>query len=318
MSRIPDAFSVTTDSKPSSPVHRFSHVAMASVFEILIAGEDAEYARQAADAAFAELDNLHHELNRYSSTSDISQINALHAGQGVRVGIATMDCIKAAAKVNAETGGAFDVTIGSLLACWRDPDKKPRTPTEEELAAARARTGMYLLDIRESEHLVGVKADGVSIDLGGVGKGYAVDQMVALLKEWSIKAALVNGGTSSVLAFGAPPGRDGWRVSLRDPEDESQTLGSVLLKERSLSGSAMPPGNPHIIDPRTGRPAAANVGSWAAATSATITDCLSTAFFIMSPAEVEAYVRNHPDTSAMLITKDSSGRKVLRFGKWES
>ena len=127
--------------EPAGPIiHRFAHEAMATAFEVMIIGQDAEYARQASKAAFEELDRLHLELNRFDPTSDVSQINASRAGQKVRVGLATIACLKAAAEANADTGGAFDVTVGALVACWRNKDKTPRTPTAEELAAARART----------------------------------------------------------------------------------------------------------------------------------------------------------------------------------
>jgi thiamine biosynthesis lipoprotein len=160
-------------------------------------------------------------------------------------------------------------------------------------------------------------ADGVKIDLGGIGKGYAVDQMMALLKVWGIDAALVHGGMSSVLAMGAPPGRGGWLVSLRTPEGPDDFLGTLLMKDRSLSGSAQPPGRGHIIDPRTATLAAGPVATWATGGSATVTDGLSTAFYILKPAEVEAYCRRHPDDGAIVVVKDSSGRKVLRCGKWD-
>ncbi len=317
------SMSLAGEGKSAGPIHRFGHAGMGSVFEVLIAGQEAGYARHAADAAFEELDRLHRELSRFEPSSEVSQINNLRAGQYARVGIAVIECLKTAARVGAETGGAFDVTIGSLLPCWRTDDRKPRTPSNDELAAAKARTGMHLLDIRESEHMVGVRADGVRVDLGGIGKGYAVEQMAGVLKEWSIGTALLHGGMSSIQAMGAPPGRNAWKVSLGDPESDDAVIGAVRLRDRSLSASSCPGGVPRIIDPRTGRPAgiasgaaACTLGSWAAAASATLTDCLSTAFLVLSPAEVEAYCRAHPDVSVILIVKDSGGRKTLRYGEW--
>jgi thiamine biosynthesis lipoprotein len=316
MSRSPAAFALEPHGKAGSPVYRFAHNAMASFFEVIIAGQDQRYARQAAEAAFDECDRLERELSRFLPGSDVSQINCLRAGQFVRVGVATMECLTAAAKANAETRGVFDVTIGALLACFRGKDGGMRQPSAEEIAAAKARTGMHLLDIRPGEFLVGVRADGVKVDLGGIGKGYAVDQMMALLKEWGIEAALVHGGMSSVLAIGAPPGEKGWPVALRTPEGQDDGLGTLLLRDRSLSGSAQPQGRGFIIDPRTATPAAGPVAAWAVADTATRTDCLSTAFFILKPSEVEEYCLRHPDDGAIVVVKDSSGRKVLRCGKW--
>jgi thiamine biosynthesis lipoprotein ApbE len=117
-------------------------------------------------------------------------------------------------------------------------------------------------------------------------------------------------------------------VSVRDPGPAGGSLATVRLKDRSLSGSAQPPGRPHIIDPRQGRPAAGNLAAYAAAgpagvaagAPATLTDCLSTAFLVMSPDEVKAYCQMHPQVSAIVVVKDagdSSGRRVVRFGQWE-
>jgi len=324
MTQPPAAFALEPHGQARSAIHRFSHSAMASLFEVMIAGQDQRYARQAAEAAFDECDRLERELSRFIPGSDVSQINSLAAGEYVRVGVATMECLTAAAKVNAETGGVFDVTVGALIGCFRGTGGAMRQPSAEEIAAAKARTGMHLLDIRPSEFLVGVRADGVRIDLGGIGKGHAVDQMMALLREWGIESALVHGGMSTVLAIGAPPGRQGWRVSLRLPEGpqvEGSTcrddVGTMLLKDGSLSGSAQPPGRGHIIDPRTATLAAGPVAVWAAADTATLTDCLSTAFYILKPAEVEEYCRRHPGVGGIVVVKDSSGRRVLRYGKWE-
>jgi FAD:protein FMN transferase len=313
-----------TSPEAAAPVHRFADEAMNTTFEIFIAGEPNEYARQAAAAAFEELQRLHLELNRYDPTSDISQINALKGGERIRVSLATFECLKAAAQANAETGGAFDPTIGALLACWRNKDKTPRTPTDTELAAAKARTGMHLVELVEDDHSVGLRADGVRIDLGGVGKGFAVDRMMAILREWSIKTALVHGGRSSILAMGAPPpapavgDERGWKLAIRMDTGATPPLGYVYLKDRSLSGSAEPAARPHIIDPRKGRPAEANVDAWVVADTAALTDCLSTAFVVMSPEESADYCKRHPGVSAMLLPRGADRSKTIHLGTWET
>ena len=292
-------------------LHRFAHEAMGAAFEIFIAGEEHEYARQASAAAFEELDRLEGELSRFQTASDVSQINALKAGQAVRVGLATFECLKTAAGVHADTGGAFDVTIGRLLEVWRPKDGSKPNPSADQLAEARARTGMHLVVLDEADHAVGVRAGGLRIDLGGIGKGYAVDQMRALLREWSVETALVHGGQSTVYGMGRVPGKGGWPVALKGPKGKD--LGTVRLKDRALSGSGSPPGQQHILDPRSGRPAEGNLGAWAVTPKATLADALSTAFLVMSPKDVEQYCKSHPAVSGMLLPVDG---KVVRFGKW--
>jgi thiamine biosynthesis lipoprotein len=306
---------------------------MGSVFEVLIAGEEPEYARQAAGAAFEELARLEHELSRFEPASDVAAINALGAGESVRVGLATFECLKAAAEVGAETAGAFDVAIGALAALWRGQDGQPREPSDADLADARARSGMDLVVLNEAEHAVGLRVAGVQIDLGGIGKGYAVDRMMAILKEWSLSAALIHGGLSSVLAIGSPPvvpgqrrgkpGREGWSVALRDPEGGGASLGTVCLRNQSLSGSASAPGRAPILDPRRLSPATENLAAWATCGSAALSDCLSTAFVVMSAAEVAEYGGRHPEVSGLLMPLDGGGprrtqgrSRLVGVGQW--
>ncbi len=326
----PKALSVAARrSRPAGRIHRLSHRAMGTSFDIFVAGRELSYAQAAAEEAFGELDRLEQELSRFNPASDVSQINRLARGQSVAVGHATIECLRTAARIHAETGGAFDATIGRLTACWKTRSGGARTPTGDDLdpfwGDALSRTGMNLLEIDESRHAVGVKADGVRIDLGGIGKGYALEQMAAILRDWDIESALVSSGGSTVLALGVPTssdspaaGRRGWKVSLGDASAPVGIIGSVRIRGRALSGSAAPPDDRHIIDPRTGRPVTDKLGAWAAAPSAAVADALSTAFMVMSPDEVEAYCKKHRDVSAILTTVEPGGRHVHQFGKWEA
>jgi len=337
MNEWPMAMAIEADRESSGPVHRFACRAMGSVFEVLIAGEEPEYARQAASAALEELTRLERELSRFEPASDVAAVNALGAGESVRVGLATFECLKAAAQTSDETAGAFDVAIGALAACWCGQDGRTPAPSDDELADARARSGMDLVVLNEPEHAVGLKVAGVQVDLGGIGKGYAVDQMTAILRDWSIEAALIHGGLSSVLAIGSPPGREGWSVALRDPEGRGASLGTVCLCDQSLSGSSLRsrsgcyggvgsasvPGRAPILDPRRGRPATGNLAAWAMAGSATLTDCLSTAFVVMSAVEVAEYGGRHPEVSGMLMPLDGGGprltpgrSRLVGVGQW--
>jgi thiamine biosynthesis lipoprotein len=260
-----------------------------------------DYARQAARAAFEEVDRIEKELSRFIASSDVSQINRLRAGESVRVGIATFECLQLAKRVHEETNGAFDVTIGALLGGAKDQSAR--------------HFGMHLLRINETEHSVGVETEGVMIDLGAIGKGYAVDQIAAILHDWSIEDALIHSGESTVLALSS------WEVAMRDPERQEKVLGHVQLHDRALSGSGLLLHGQHIIDARTGRPAEGKRGTWALAPSGAESDALSTAFMVMSTAEVEEYCRAHQDVSAMLVVGAEPGKggyEVKRFGLWNS
>lgn len=309
---------VSSDWAAVANVQRFAHRAMATTFEIVIQHEDKVYARQAADAAFYELDRIEAELSRFVENSDVARINNLPAGRPLLLGLDTFACLKLSKRLHAETHGAFDVTIGWLLDCWCDKDKMWRTPSRDELAFARAHTGMALLDLDETRYTITLAASPIRIDLGGVGKGHGVDKMAEMLAEWSIERALIHGGYSSVLALDAPEGAQGWPVTLSDPQDRRRTLARLHLRRRALSGSGLEKG-PHIIDPRIAMPVEAKTAAWSMAPNAATADALSTAFMIMTLQEVREYCAAHDDddTRALLVVSDSdTPERIVSAGSW--
>jgi thiamine biosynthesis lipoprotein len=312
----PETSYVNSDWASIPDVHRFAHQAMATTFEIIVQSDDKVYARQAADAAFDELDRIEADLSRYIENSDVARINALPAGQPLLLGLDTFACLKVSERIWAETGGAFDVTAGLLLDCWRDKDTRPRTPTSEELAFAHAHTGMALLRLDESQYTVELSASPVRVDLGGVGKGYGVDKMAEMLAEWSIERAVIHGGYSSVLALGAPLGTAGWPVTVSDPRDRRRRLARLRLEHIAVSGSGLEKG-PHIIDPRSARPVEAKIATWSVTPDAATADALSTAFMIMTPQEVKDYCATHDKVRGLLIVAsgDESDR-IIPVGAW--
>ncbi len=312
-----------------SGAHRFSHDGMATAFEVIIIHEDARYAQQAAWAAFDELDKLEQQLSRFVENSDISRISEKTANQPLQIGPATFECLQLCASLYDWTNGAFDITIGSLMDCWlsepslsegRGEDKTMRTPSKGQLKQARQRTGLHLIKLDETEHTVQLLTSPVQIDLGGIGKGYAIDQMAKLLGDWSINTALIQGGCSSVLAISKPNNTKGWHLTLSNPTNHRQTLAHLYLQDRAISGSGLQKGR-HIIDPRTAQPAEGKRAAWACAPTAATADALSTAFMVMSPDQIKQYCLSHSDTLAMVVAKDQTGEvqkdKILRYGLWE-
>ncbi len=302
-------------------LHRFSHPAMATIYEIIIYHKDAEYAAQAAHAAFAEIDRLERELSRFISNSDISRINLLSKSDAMQVGPDAFECLRQCKKLFEETNGAFDITAGFLLNCWINKDKSPRQPSKKEIQDVLSRMGMNYIHLDETTFTVQVMNDGVQIDLGGFGKGYALDQVALLLADWEIENALIHGGRSSVLAIGTHPQADGWPITLSHPANPEKVLETLLLKNRTLSGSGLQKGQ-HIIDPRSGYPVAGKTAAWAASPDGAASDALSTAFMIMSPEEIATYCSTHPNTAGKLITKkikgNEGGEEILTVGSWEN
>jgi thiamine biosynthesis lipoprotein len=284
---------------------------MACDWDFWLCPADAAHLDPAARAAFAEVDRIEGELSRFIQTSDVARINGARAGRAIRVGVETLECLELAAQVHADTGGRFDVTIGGLL-----PRREASAWEPPQAASARA-VGMRLLSIDRARRTVTKLADRLVIDLGAVGKGYALDLAAGLLREWGVTAALLHCGQSTVLALGsppAPPGAQGWTVGLRDAASQARVLGHVVLRDAALSGSGRVVHGDHIIDPLdTTRSADAAVNpspprihaSWALAPSAALSDALSTAFFLLSAEEIAAYCDAHPGVRGIVSTDDS-------------
>ncbi len=313
MTQPPDISFVSSSWDSIAGAHRFSHNAMATVFEIIIIHEDTQYAGQTAQTAFDELDKLEQQLSRFVENSDISQINNLPANQPLVLGLPAFECLRLGISLYERTDGAFDTTVGSLMDCWLGEDKTLLTPSEEKLQQARRRTGSHLIKLDETGHTIQLLDGPVQIDLGGIAKGYAIDKMAELLNEWSIETALINGGGSSVLAIGAPGNTKGWHVTLSNPPDYEQVLADLYLRDRAVAGSGLLKG-PHIINPHTAEPAEGGKAAWASAPDAAIADALSTAFMIMSPDQIEQYCWNHHDILVMVVSENG---EIFRYGCWD-
>lgn len=268
-------------SAPGVRLHRFEHEAMACTFGVCVAGATERYARQAAAAAFAEVDRLEALLSRFVPYSDIARVNALALGEFVRVSLETRECLELASQVYRDTGGAFDVAYRV----------RSRLPTGEPALVFDPQT-----------HSLGVRVARCDLDLGGLGKGFAVDRAVAVLREWNIAAVLVHSGQSTVRALGART----WRVALRAPGSPSAACGTLELRDAALSGSGQGRQPGHIRDPRTGQPSTTSA-TWAVAPSAALSDALSTAFMNMPVADVATYVQRHPAVGAILMPVADAG-----------
>ncbi len=321
MSNRSNRIPVVTVGKSEIEAFCFSHKAMATIYEIYIAHDDGEYAYKAAWEAFTELDRLEQELSRFIENSDISRINQLKKGESARVGPDTFECIKQCAQIYNDTEGAFDITVGHLYECWLNPDKSLRTPEQDEIREALQKTGMNLLALDEAEYKVYALADSIYLDLGGFGKGYAIDKMAQLLVEWEIDSAFIHGGTSSTFGLGVPGQERGWPISLSNPRNHNEIYARLNLNNCALSGSGLQKGQ-HIIDPRYGYPVEGKLAAWASTPDAATSDALSTAFMIMTPDEIQDYCSHHPGTQALILSdiagavsqKQISDKSVFSFG----
>jgi len=286
-------------------VFRFAHFSMGTTFEILIAGADEKYARQVSQSIFAEIDRIERLFNRFDPCSEIGQINSLLPGQSLQVGMETYEVLKTALRISSQTQGAFDINVGSLLKYRRDVISGyggSRADIMNLLELSQTSRG-FVLRIRPYEKDSEYRA--LSLDLGGIGKGYALDRTLDILSDWDIDRALVHGGTSTALAVGSPPDdlteKGGWLVGIGGDWSCPQAPREFFLRNRALSGSGTEVKGKHIIDPRSGMPAKGHLAAWISHPSAAVADALSTAFMVMDTEEVRNFCMIHPDVWALVV-----------------
>jgi thiamine biosynthesis lipoprotein len=237
--------------------------AMGSTYSIAVYGEDRARMEAAVEAAFEEVRRLDRMMSNYRPASELSAINREAGAHPVKV-TAEMFQLLAACKEYSQAGdGAFDITVGPLMKVWGFYKGTGHLPHRAEIRTALAKVGYRHMQLDAAAGTVSFDTPGVELDPGGIGKGYAVDKMAAILKEYGVKVGLVSASGSSIYALGAPPNEKGWKVQIRDPKDASKNVAEVYLKDESMSTS----GNyekffraegkiySHIMDPRTGYPA---------------------------------------------------------------
>ncbi len=288
---------------------RFSRPAMATVFELVFPWATPHADRIAADA-FDVIDRLESQLTVYRDTSEVSRLNRIAHQAPVPVENNLFELLQLCQHLSQQTGGAFDITSGPLIKAWGFYRRQGRVPSDAELAAAMACVGMDKVVLDEPRTSVRFTHPGVEINLGSIGKGYALDRVGAYLRDkYQIENVLLHGGTSSVLAIGDRA----WPVGVRHPNG-SERLGTLVLRDRAMASSGATfqhfesEGRKfgHLLDPRTGQPATGVALAVALAPTAAEADALATAFFVMGIEETRTYCEQHPDVAVLVLSGHSS------------
>jgi thiamine biosynthesis lipoprotein len=299
---------------------------MATRFEIVLHGENPTALRAAGEEALGHVEQLEAQLSLFRASSEIAHLNARAATEPVRVTPGLFALLQQAQKLSAESGGAFDITVGPLVRCWGYMGGQGRLPQPEEVAEARAKVGMGLVQLNPADYTVQFAREGVMLNLGAIGKGYAVERAAEVLREAGVTRALIHGGTSTVQALGTPPGEEYWKIAIETPSpvpDAPPTLlATVPLKDEAMSvsgvwGNSFQAGGRtygHIIDPRTGQPAIGTVLAAVVLPSATETDALSTALLTLGAAGHEAIARLRPGMRTLVVSESGGHLHVEAKG----
>jgi thiamine biosynthesis lipoprotein len=298
---------------------RIHRIAMACRFEVMLSSDDARD-MAAARSALDEVDDLEAVLSVFRASSVVSDLNRRGAREDVTVGADLFALLTRSAELHARTGGAFDVTSTPLSRCWDFATREGRLPADREIEDARAIVGMGHVRLDGAARSVRFARDGVELNFGAIGKGFALDRMGDLLRGRGARRALLSAGYSSVLALGGK-GR-GWPVDLR-PRLASRRVGRLWIKNGAVGTSGA--GEQffeldgqrygHVIDPRTGRPAESVLGASVIAGDAATADALSTAFLIGGPALAQSCCETYPDVLAVLVL-DEPGEPARVFGRY--
>ena len=301
--------------------------AMATRFELVLLGENPVQLRAAGEEALDEIVQIEGLLSLYKPGSEIAQINKRAAEEAVRVTPTTFALLEKARSFWEITAGAFDITIAPLVRCWGFMKGSGIRPTDQQIEEAKEAIGMEHLELDPASSSVRFKRPGMMLDLGSIGKGYALDVAADILKDAGVQNALLHGGTSTIYGLGHDE-LGPWRIAVERPqlpsasipvtsepaEEPAEPLAVIELENEAMSMSAVwgkffiLDGNTygHVIDPRTGWPAQNALLGCVVVDSATDSDALSTGVLLGSGPEIENLTATFPELRYLQARSDST------------
>lgn len=320
-------------------LEQYSKSAMACQFELTFNLHQYQQSSLLTMKAFQLIDDLEDQLTVYRDHSEVSQLNRLPLGQSMTIESGLIDLLSLAQNLHRDTGGAFDVTAGQLSELWGFEKRKGAVPSEEKISATLQQVNSELLTLDTSTCSAARQTEGLKVNLGGIGKGYALDRVASLFREQAVLDFAIHGGQSSVVAMGdsgvgqlpdqpisdagpisAEPIKrgPGWKVGITHPTAAEIRLGEITLRNQALgtSGTARQgffhkgKRYGHIIDPRTGWPTSHFLAATVVSPSAAVSDALATAFYVMRLEEVIDFCDQRPEIKAALI--ESAGKSTSR------
>ncbi|MDZ4780136.1 MAG: FAD:protein FMN transferase [Planctomycetia bacterium] len=330
-----DAVPSTLDVSPVETAGRYlislKRRAMACDFVVLLNAGQHNAGPTLAMQALDLIEELEAQLTIYRDSSEVLEINCTAAERPVVVEERLFELLQRAVALHRDTQGAYDITAGPLSKAWGFFRRQGEVPNEAALAEALAKVGSEKLTLDAERQTIALAQPGVELNLGAIGKGYALDRCAELLLEGGVDNFLIHGGQSSILARGARatgrPDEQGWSISIGDPLRPGKSMLEFPVVDRAVGTSGTQfqffrhagERYGHIIDPRTGWPAKGVLSCTVLAPTAAEADALSTAFFILGPEGAEAYCAARPETAALLVCPSNKpGEPIVHRFNWAS
>jgi thiamine biosynthesis lipoprotein len=292
---------------------------MGTILEFRLYCENKEVCDKAILDAYSEVKRLDSIFSNYRNDSILSRVNS-HAGDGrVSVPEEFIELTRRALFFSSLTGGAFDITVGKAMQTWGANEEKNSMPSPKDIDKARDCIGFGKIKLYPKEKQVELNSPCISIDFGGIGKGYALDRAVRILRFNGIKRGIVNFG-GHIYAMQHPPGEDGWRVGIRHPRDETRVFTLIRVEDVAVSTSGdyeryfeiKDERFSHIIDPRDGFPIESVPSVTVIAKDATDADALSTALTVMKKDRAIQLLDHLKDVGAMIITEKNGNLLIYK------
>ena len=298
--------------------------AMGCRFEVIFNLLDNSVATSIGTDALDIIEHIEEQISIYRPSSEISRINESLSTSWHDLSPDVFDLLWLTKHLHIKTNDAFDVTSGPLIKAWGFLQKQGRTPSPEKLAEALACSGMKNIQFHEHEHKIRFQQPDVEINLGAIGKGWAIDKAVDHIDMEGIENFLIHGGHSSVRSRGTrglagqKTEQNGWPVGLRHPLLREKRIGTITLQNKALgtSGSGtqffIEKGQKigHILDPRTGQPASGVLSATVLADTAAEADALATAAYILGPREIDLIAGEGSAVAAILVVKDEQNGRL--------
>ena len=291
---------------------------MGTLVTITTVAPSQEIAQASIEAGFREIKRLEQLFSTWIPTSELSQVNAAAGREPVVVGPETLELVSRSLEMARLTEGGFNIAVGPAVEAWSVTERE-RIPTREELQSLRLLVDWTMINIDSQARTIFLPKPGMRIDVGGIGKGYAADRAVDVMRKMGAKGGVV-ALSGDIKTFGDLPGMQGFPVGIRHPRQEGALIATVDLKNEAISTA----GDyeryferegvryHHILDPKSLQPARQCQSVTVIAAEGTVADGLDTGIFVLGPEKGMALVEQLPDVEAIII--DDLGHIAVSSG----